>query len=150
MMHPHAIDHYARGERIAVIDYCLRQFMTPAAILKDLVFSAQTAQKPRRRRCSQIIRIPADEDMPGSGLRYVFDSHCPRWHAIIRCLRKHRVVPDTDRARVIAVSLRVNKLELIEGNIGRRGWTAKHGAKLLAFRLLKRLRAIAFRESGGV
>src|SRR5262245_50960598 len=112
--------------------------MTAAAIVKDLLFPTQRAQKPRGRQCSRVIRIPANEDMSGNRLRHVFNSHRSRRYAVISGLRKHRIVPDTDRAGIVAVALRVHEFELIEGDIGRRCWTAKHSPKLLAFRLLER------------
>ena len=108
------------------------------------------AQEPRRRGRARVIRIPADKDMPGRRRRQVFDGHRPRRRAVIGGLREHRVVPDANRARVVAVSLRVDEFELIDGDIRRRRRTAKHGPKLLAFRIVERLRAVAFRERGGI
>ena len=122
VMHPHAIDDHARGDRVCGIDDGLRQFETPAAVAEQLVVSAaETTQEARRRQRARVIRIPAEKDVPGRRRRQIFDGHRPRRRAIVGGLGQHRIVADENGTRVVTVTLRVYELELIDGHICRGG-----------------------------
>ena len=61
MMHPHAIDDHARGERVGGIDDGLRQFEPPAAVVEDLV----VCRRPDNSRTAAARARPGYSDSRG-------------------------------------------------------------------------------------
>src|SRR5687768_7282564 len=113
VMHPHAVDDHACGQRIRWIDNGAREFQTSASLPKrPIVAAAEARQKSRWRKRARIIGVAAKEHVSRRGFRLILHSHGSGRGAVVCGERKHVVVSHADRSRVVAIAFRVNLLEV--------------------------------------